>query len=112
MSWLLLFASLTLGLPGVLAMCSSFVVFGLGETLFMPASNSLVNDLSDDEHRGRYNAATSTLYAAGDMVGPLVAGFVLTGAPIIWVITMVGLLLVALISFARLRPVVDSCQIL
>ena len=103
LSWVLLFASLTLGLPGVLCMCLSFVVFALGETLFMPSSNSLVNDLSDDEHRGRYNAAMSTLYAAGDMVGPLAAGFVLTGAPIIWVITMVGLLIIALVAFTRIR---------
>lgn len=102
-SWIVLYAGLSLGLPGALTMCASFVVFAVGETLFMPASSSLVNDLSDYEHRGRYNAALDTLHAAGDMIGPLAAGFVLSGAPIIWVVTMVGLLIIALAAFTRTR---------
>lgn len=75
-SWLALGAS---GLvPGTLGASLLVVAFGaifaLGETLLQPSLPAMTNDLAPDHLRGRVNAASSTTFMLGGVLGPVVAG--------------------------------------
>lgn len=76
------------GVPAATLLVSSLAIFGVGETLYSPISGALVNDLAPDELRGRYNALSSTVFAAGGLVGPPMAGLLLaSGVPVSWAAT-------------------------
>ncbi|KRE36026.1 hypothetical protein ASG73_15310 [Janibacter sp. Soil728] len=52
-------------------------LFGLGETLLQPTLPAITNDMAPDHLRGRVNAAQSTAFMSGGVLGPLVAGVLL-----------------------------------
>lgn len=60
---------------GLLAAASG--LFALGETFLQAALPALVNDLAPDDLRGRYNAVNSLTWSSGNVLGPLLAGFLL-----------------------------------
>ena len=68
-------------LPGTLAAAMLVVaygaVFGLGETMLQPSIPAMVNDSAPDHLRGRMNAASSTAFMLGAIVGPVLAGVLL-----------------------------------
>lgn len=84
-------------LPGTLVAAILVVafgaVFGLGETLLQPSIPAMVNDSAPDHLRGRMNAASSTSFMVGAVVGPVLAGQLLgKGQPALFV----GLMLLGL----------------
>lgn len=78
-------AWLALGLSGLLPaslMAAILVIgfltlFGLGETLLQPTLPAITNDMAPDHLRGRVNAAQSTAFMSGGVLGPIVAGVLL-----------------------------------
>ncbi|MGC9961708.1 MAG: MFS transporter [Acidimicrobiales bacterium] len=54
-----------------------FVVFAAGEVLLSPVQGPLVNEFAPPELRGRYNAASTTVYSLASVVSPAVAGIML-----------------------------------
>ena len=68
-------------LPATLAAAALVVLFGalfgLGETLLQPTLPAITNDMAPDHLRGRVNAAQSTAFMGGGVLGPLAAGFLL-----------------------------------
>lgn len=66
------------GLAAGAALVVSLVVFGVGETLLSPSLPALVNDLAPDHLRGRYNAVYSLSWQVGPIIGPALAGFMLS----------------------------------
>jgi MFS family permease len=57
----------------------AMVIFGLGETLLAPTLGPMVNELSTDDLRGRYNGACAFACTSGWVLGPAVSS-VLLGA--------------------------------
>lgn len=53
------------------------VLFGIGETMLQPTVPAIVNDLSSDRDRGRFNAVSSGAFQAGAITAPIVAGLLL-----------------------------------
>jgi MFS family permease len=91
LSWLVVLlsghASGTLAAAGLVG---SFVVFAFAEMTWSPSLPGLVNDLSPGMLRGRYNAMSVAADAAGRLVGPAVAGFMLqAGLTDAWLATIV-----------------------
>jgi MFS family permease len=76
-----LFGLAALSSPAVAAVLviTSLGVFALGETLWSPTGNALVNDLAPPHLRGRYNAFGSLTWQFAMIVGPITAGLVLGG---------------------------------
>jgi MFS family permease len=52
-------------------------IFALGECLLSPTVPGIVNDLSPEHLRGRYNASYSLVFSIGSILGPTLAGFFL-----------------------------------
>lgn len=81
--WLAAWAAMgTSGLlPDSLAAAVLVVVFGalfgLGETLLQPTLPAITNDMAPDHLRGRVNAAQSTAFMSGGVLGPIAAGVLL-----------------------------------
>ena len=57
-----------------------FVVFAAGEVLLSPVQGPLVNEFAPPELRGRYNAASTTVYSLASVISPAVAGIMLGAA--------------------------------
>ena len=96
-------------LPGTLVAAILVVafgaVFGLGETLLQPSIPAMVNDSAPDHLRGRMNAASSTSFMVGAVVGPVLAGQLLgKGQPALFV----GLMLLGLAVSAWLLLRIES----
>lgn len=85
-SWLL--AALVPGLPvwgAITILLVGQVVFALGETVWSPTMPSLVNAISPDHLRGRYNAAQSLTWAMSSMVAPIFTGALIgAGRGVLW----------------------------
>lgn len=99
-------------LPGSLAAAVLVVaflsLFGLGETLLQPTLPAITNDMAPDHLRGRVNAAQSTAFMSGGVIGPVVAGVLLdrglAGAFI--AVVLAGLGLIAWL-FLRLERIIS-----
>lgn len=61
------------------ALLASMMVFGLGETLYVPVMSAMVNDLAPQAMRARYNGVYNLSNQVGSIVGPAAAGAVLAG---------------------------------
>ncbi len=59
------------------------IVFGFGEMVWSPIMPSIVNQLAPAHLRGRYNAASTSTWTIGSIMGPVIAG-VLLGANLQW----------------------------
>lgn len=83
-------------------------LFGLGETLLQPTLPAITNDMAPDHLRGRVNAAQSTAFMGGGVLGPLVAGILLdrgqAGAFI--AVVLAGLVVIAWL-FLRLERLIS-----
>lgn len=79
-------AWLILGLTGVVAGTLAAAlgvlafngIFALGETLLQPTIPAITNDMAPDHLRGRYNAISAGAFQAGTILGPVVAGVMLS----------------------------------
>jgi MFS family permease len=106
LSWLLLWQSRGANWPSVALAIGAAVVMGLGEILLAPAVGPLVNQLSPDELRGRYNALNALILSVGTIIGPGLVALLNTGAsagPLFLVLTA-GCLTAALLTSRRLAP--------
>jgi MFS family permease len=70
-------AGLVGGVLAAVLLVASGGVFGLGETLHSPVVPAIVNDLSSDHLRGRYNAANSVAFQIAAVLGPTSAGLLI-----------------------------------
>ena len=87
----------------------SLGVFGLGETLWVPSGNVIVNDLAPPHLRGRYNALGSLTWQLAAMAGPILSGVILgaghAGAYIVvLLVACAAVVLLALALERRLTP--------
>jgi len=78
------------------------IVFGFGEMVWSPVMPSIVNQLAPEHLRGRYNAASTSTWTIGSIMGPVLAGSLLgAGLQWVWIAGLVGGLL--LVAFAVMR---------
>lgn len=100
----------------LLGLALGTAVFALGETIWSPVFPALVNDLSPEHLRGRYNAVASLAWNFGSVLGPVYAG-VLIGAGLggLWVaVTVAGCLLGAVAALrlhSHLTPQQDGREV-
>ena len=86
-------------------------LFGLGEVFQAPAMQPLVNALSTDRLRGRYNALSGSMFSIAFVVSPALSGFLIgNGLGTLWISGLAaGSLLTALLAM-RLRHRLSSAQ--
>lgn len=105
-SWLMMGGSILLSASVVLlALCVGMAVFAISETLWSPIFTALINQVSPDHLRGRYNATAAVSYNLGAAIGPAVAG-ILIGARLgaAWIaFLVVGCLIGGAISWSVRR---------
>lgn len=82
----------------------SLGVFAVGETLWSPTGNTLVNDLAPAHLRGRYNALAALVWQVAMMIGPIVSS-VLLDADLVW--PYIGALVTASIAVVGLALVLE-----
>ncbi|MCU1603317.1 MAG: major facilitator superfamily 1 [Frankiales bacterium] len=105
LSWLLL--GLAPSTPVVLLFAA---LFGLGEVFQSPAYSPLVNALSSEETRGRYNALSGAMFSVAFVLSPALSG-VLIGNDLAWVwITglVVGSVLTAVVLLSLRSQLTDE----
>lgn len=97
----------------IVSLCVAQMIFALGETLWSPMGPALVNQISPEHLRGRYNAAFGLTWGLSGVFAPLIAGLFLgssiAGAwPFVIAIgSLVGGLLMLRLR-RRLSPVEDG----
>lgn len=79
LTWLVTIAGGKVGgeVAAMVLFLSASAIFALGETFMQAALPALVNDLAQDDIRGRYNAAYSLTWSVSNIGGPALAGFML-----------------------------------
>ncbi|MDP5069929.1 MAG: MFS transporter, partial [Congregibacter sp.] len=94
---------------GAVAMVGSMILLFTGATLCMPVLNSFTSQRSAPELRGRMMGAAAAASAWGRVLGPLLAGLLLTvgGFRLAWALPLVMVALYCLWAFSRWpkRPV-------
>lgn len=109
-------AWLALGLSGLLpasVMAAVLVIgfltlFGLGETLLQPTLPAITNDMAPDHLRGRVNAAQSTAFMSGGVLGPIVAGVLLDRDLVaLFITTILGGMALAAWVLMRLERIIS-----
>jgi len=93
----------------VAAIISTYMLFGLGESMLSPTVSPLVADLAPDRMVGQYNSAFALVkqlaLALGPAVGGLIAGAGAYGLYIVMlVVSSLGISVVALLMGRRLTP--------
>jgi len=104
-AWLILgMSSIVPMTASIVAACLSTLVFAIGETLIAPIAPSLINDMSPDHLRGRYNSVNSVIWSIANALGPALAG-VLLGSQLVglWVGVVTGGSLLAAVLALSLR---------
>jgi MFS family permease len=95
--------------PGTLAAASGVLafhaLFALGETLLQPTIPAITNDLAPDHLRGRYNAVSAGAFQGGTILGPVVAGFMLSHG---WCTAFVVMVVVGCAVMALLARMVEG----
>jgi MFS family permease len=91
-------------------------VFGSGETLNSPVIPAVVNDLSSDHLRGRYNAANSVAFQVAAVLGPISAGLLighgLAAAYIVMLLLGCGVLVLLLHGLeSRISPAANGVRL-
>jgi MFS family permease len=79
-SWVVLLAAglFPRSITGEVLVVAMFGVFSLGEVLLSPVAGPLVNLLARPALQGRYNALGSSVYSVTSVIGPAVAGVMLS----------------------------------
>ena len=86
LSWLLL--GLAASTPVVLVFAA---LFGLGEVFQSPAYQPLVNALSSEQTRGRYNALSGSMFSVAFVLSPALSGVLIgNGLGWLWISLLVG----------------------
>jgi MFS family permease len=97
------------GTTAVALFAGAAAIFALGETLLSPAVPPLVNDLSPDRLRGRYNALYTLAWTTGFIVAPLIAGFALgAGQPTALFLGLIAACGVGALAALRLRATIPA----
>lgn len=80
LSWVVLLAAgfFPRSLVGELLVIAMFGVFSLGEVLLSPVAGPLVNLMARPALQGRYNALGASVYSVTSVIGPAVAGLMLS----------------------------------
>jgi MFS family permease len=83
----------------------AMAVFAIGEAVLAPALPAMINDLADDELRGRYNAVFNMSTQIGQIAGPAMAGWLLSGGNGVLLLGLLvaGCLLASVSSLAARR---------
>ena len=104
-SWVMAAGSAFVGPTlALIILCAGQVVFALGETIWAPVAPAMVNDMAEDDVRGRYNSAQSLLWTVAGTIAPMVAGaFLQRGEGFLWLTSLVLGCLAAAVVFADLR---------
>ena len=91
LSWLVVLVSgHATGTLAAAGLIGSFVVFAFAEMTWSPSLPGIVNDLAPGMLRGRYNAMSVVADAAGRLIGPAIAGFMLqAGLTDVWLAIIV-----------------------
>jgi MFS family permease len=77
-AWALFGASGLVGeVPAATLVVASMGVFAVGETLWSPTGNALVNDLAPAHLRGRYNALSALTWQLAMTSGPIISSLLL-----------------------------------
>ncbi|GAB3442838.1 MFS transporter [Phycicoccus ginsengisoli] len=88
-------------------------LFALGETLLQPTVPAITNDMAPDHLRGRYNAVNAGAFQTGTILGPVVAGFMLSRhwstAFVVMIVIGCGLMVVLSLALERrITPAVNG----
>jgi MFS family permease len=77
-AWLLvLFAGRNTGVMAMALLAVGVAIFSVGEVMLTPILAALINDIANDENRGRYNALFTFTVSGGFILGPAIAGALL-----------------------------------
>ena len=82
----MLFAGRTSGSTALVLLFSSSVPFGVAEVMVTPVLAALLNDVVDDQVRGRANALFAFAVTGGSIIGPAIAAALLPvgkGVPLV-----------------------------
>jgi MFS family permease len=79
LAWWLMIPASGGGAAAAGILIAAMAVFAIGEAVLAPTLPAMINDLADDELRGRYNAVFNMSTQIGQIVGPAVAGLLLGG---------------------------------
>jgi MFS family permease len=108
-------AGLVGGAVAFALLVASAAIFGAGETLNSPVVPAVVNDLSSDHLRGRYNAVNSVAFQIAAVLGPISAGLLighgLSAAYIVMLLAGSGVLIVLLLTLeTRISPAANGIR--
>jgi MFS family permease len=111
-SWLLATSSLLVGAIGTVAiLCVGQIVFAIGEAIWQPVSPALVNDLSPEHLRGRYNAFIGIVWAGSSAIGQLVATvFIQYGRGRLWTLCLAGGAILGGLGLTTMRSVLTPLE--
>jgi MFS family permease len=103
------------GVLAAIGVLAFHATFALGETLLQPTIPAITNDMAPDHLRGRYNAVNAGAFQTGTILGPVVAGFMLShqwsGAFIAMIVVGCALMVVlALAVERRITPLVNGIE--
>ena len=99
-SWLLLGVAASTAATLVFA-----ALFGLGEVFQSPAFQPLVNALSSEETRGRYNAMSGFMFSVAFVASPALSGALIgNGLGQLWIALLVGGSVATALVLLSLRP--------
>jgi MFS family permease len=105
-SWLLL--GLAASTPVVLVFAA---LFGLGEVFQSPAYQPLVNALSSEETRGRYNALSGMMFSIAFVVSPALSGVLIgNGLGGLWIALLAGGSVLTAVVLLSLRTRLTDLQ--
>jgi MFS family permease len=112
LAWLVIgSAALLSAMPAAVVVVAGLALFGLGETLWAPTGNTLVNDIAPPHLRGRYNATSALSWQLSSVIGPLTAGAMLgAGLPAAFILGLVGILVAVAVLAIRLERHLTPAQ--
>jgi MFS family permease len=106
LSWLLL--GLAPSTPVALVFAG---IFGLGEVFQSPAYQPLVNALSSEETRGRYNALSGSMFSVAFVLSPALSGLLIgNGLGWLWIAVLTGGSVLTAVVLLSLRTRLTDLQ--
>lgn len=109
-AWLALGVSglLPASLMAAVLVIAFLALFGLGETLLQPTLPAITNDMAPDHLRGRVNAAQSTAFMSGGVLGPIAAGVLLErDLVVLFIAVVLGGMALAAWVLVRLEQIIS-----
>jgi Major Facilitator Superfamily len=111
-AWLVMTPTSGGGVATEWVLISAMAVFAIGEVVLAPTLPAMINDLADDELRGRYNAVFNMSTQFGQIAGPAMAGWLLGGGNgvVLLGLLVAGCLLASVSSLAARRITPDRAD--